>query len=105
MRNRQAEIHEARTEAVARLREATIRHESNGDEISAEIFRELHAEAVERLANTPRNHIAVGDHDPEPCVTHEPLGYTHRNDFGQCASHAPEPERYVLPASATHGPR
>ena len=76
-----------------RLREATIRYEASGNEELAEIFRELHAEALEALQNAldlyrgqvpntidpyvmmahaarKTTHIVVGDHTPEVRTDH-----------------------------------
>jgi hypothetical protein len=56
---------------------------------------------------SPKTHVIVGDHTPEPRVKHEPFNYTGAVSGPRlCATHAPDPDdRYVVPASATHGPR
>lgn len=60
----------AREEAVERLTEVVARHKAKGDYKTAAVFAELLVEAQDRLAAT-ETHVMVGDHSPEPRVTHD----------------------------------
>jgi hypothetical protein len=59
-------LYERRTAAVRILGDLMFERVRAGDELGADITRQLLAEARARLEQTPRDAVAVGDHAPEP---------------------------------------
>lgn len=57
---------------------------------------------------TRETHVVVGDHPPEPRRSAVPEPRVIHPGPDQCASHAPDRDArdvYVVPGSASHGPR
>ncbi len=95
-------LYERHAAAVRVLGDLMFERVRTGDELGADITRQLLAEARARLAQTTRDAVAVGDHAPETFPDRAPE-YEPRGDHASAADQRTQPRDAI--AVGDHAPK